>query len=123
MAASASTTTLGALNRPLTLPIGSSATATSGASASFPGRKARSSRARESKIWCERSLKGVAEVDEMKQSDGDRWRGLATDVSDDQQDITRGKGMVDTLFQAPAGAGTHDAVLSSYEYLSAGLRQ
>ncbi|PIN17082.1 hypothetical protein CDL12_10274 [Handroanthus impetiginosus] len=68
-------------------------------------------------------FKIVAEVDEEKQTEKDRWKGLVTDVSDDQQDITRGKGMVDTLFQAPMGAGTHDAVLSSYEYISAGLRQ
>lgn len=69
------------------------------------------------------NFKVVAEVDEKKQTDQDRWKGLVTDISDDQQDITRGKGMVDTLFQAPIGAGTHDAVLSSYEYISAGLRQ
>ncbi|KAJ0610839.1 Ribulose bisphosphate carboxylase/oxygenase activase 1 [Helianthus annuus] len=65
----------------------------------------------------------AAEVDEEKQTNKDRWRGLAFDESDDQQDITRGKGMVDTLFQAPMDNGTHYAVLSSYEYLSAGLRQ
>ncbi|OMO59079.1 ATPase, AAA-type, core [Corchorus capsularis] len=58
-----------------------------------------------------------------KQTDKDKWRGLAYDVSDDQQDITRGKGMVDTLFQAPMNDGTHYAVMSSYEYLSTGLRQ
>ncbi|KAB2596161.1 ribulose bisphosphate carboxylase/oxygenase activase [Pyrus ussuriensis x Pyrus communis] len=29
----------------------------------------------------------------------DKWRGLAFDTSDDQQDITRGKGTVDSLFQ------------------------
>ncbi|XP_075499842.1 ribulose bisphosphate carboxylase/oxygenase activase 2, chloroplastic-like [Primulina tabacum] len=52
----------------------------------------------------------------------DRWKGLGEDISDDQQDITRGKGMVDALFQAPSGMGTHDAVLSSYEYLSQGLK-
>ncbi|KAK1271540.1 hypothetical protein QJS04_geneDACA007752 [Acorus gramineus] len=52
----------------------------------------------------------------------DKWRGLAYDTSDDQQDITRGKGVVDSLFQAPTGAGTHDAVLSSYEYISQGLK-
>lgn len=67
-------------------------------------------------------FKVVAEVDEKKQTDGDRWKGLIEDVSDDQQDITRGKGMVDPLFQAPSGMGTHDPVLSSYEYLSQGLR-
>ncbi|XP_076939548.1 ribulose bisphosphate carboxylase/oxygenase activase, chloroplastic-like [Bidens hawaiensis] len=65
----------------------------------------------------------AAEVDEEKQTNKDRWRGLAFDESDDQQDITRGKGMVDSLFQAPMDSGTHYAVLSSYEYLSAGLRQ
>lgn len=66
----------------------------------------------------------VAEaVDEKKQTDGDRWKGLIEDVSDDQQDITRGKGLVDPLFQAPTGMGTHDPVLSSYEYLSQGLRE
>ncbi|XP_051121243.1 ribulose bisphosphate carboxylase/oxygenase activase 2, chloroplastic-like [Andrographis paniculata] len=63
------------------------------------------------------------DVDEKKQTSTDRWRGLVTDVSDDQQDIARGKGVVDSLFQAPTGMGTHDAVLSSYEYLSQGLRQ
>lgn len=53
----------------------------------------------------------------------DRWEGLASDISDDQQDITRGKGMVDTLFQAPMGSGTHHAVMTSYDYISLGLRQ
>lgn len=69
------------------------------------------------------SFKAVAEVDEKKQTDKDRWKGLVNDVSDDQQDITRGKGMVDTLFQAPMGSGTHHAIMSSYDYISAGLRQ
>lgn len=69
------------------------------------------------------NFKVVAEVNEKKQTDSDKWKGLVEDVSDDQQDITRGKGMVDTLFQAPTGMGTHDAVLSSYEYISQGLRQ
>ncbi|KAK6943004.1 hypothetical protein RJ641_028381 [Dillenia turbinata] len=70
-----------------------------------------------------KNLKVVAEYDETKQTSKDRWGGLAYDTSDDQQDITRGKGMVDSLFQAPMGTGTHYAVLSSYEYISAGLRQ
>lgn len=69
------------------------------------------------------SFRIVAEVDEDKQTDKDKWRGLAYDTSDDQQDITRGKGMVDSLFQAPQDAGTHFAVMSSYEYISTGLRQ
>lgn len=29
----------------------------------------------------------------------DKWAGLGTDISDDQQDIARGKGLVDSLFQ------------------------
>lgn len=69
------------------------------------------------------NFKVVAEIDEGAQTDKDKWKGLAYDTSDDQQDITRGKGMVDSLFQAPTGTGTHYAVLSSYEYLSTGLRQ
>ncbi|GMN24068.1 hypothetical protein TIFTF001_000392 [Ficus carica] len=69
------------------------------------------------------SLRIVAEIDETKQTNKDKWKGLAYDVSDDQQDIARGKGMVDSLFQAPMGAGTHDAIMNSYEYISTGLRQ
>ncbi|KAF9595628.1 hypothetical protein IFM89_001501 [Coptis chinensis] len=70
-----------------------------------------------------RSFKVVAEIDDKKQTDKDRWKGLAFDISDDQQDITRGKGMVDPLFQAPMGAGTHDPIMSSYDYISTALRQ
>ncbi|XP_073305943.1 ribulose bisphosphate carboxylase/oxygenase activase, chloroplastic-like [Primulina huaijiensis] len=61
-------------------------------------------------------------VAEEKTTKVDRWQGLGTDVSDDQQDITRGKGAVDALFQAPQGTGTHNAVLTSYDYISKGLR-
>ncbi|KAK2996190.1 hypothetical protein RJ639_029456 [Escallonia herrerae] len=68
-------------------------------------------------------FKVVAEVDEEKQTTTDRWRGIAYDTSDDQQDITRGKGMVDSLFQSSANSGTHFAVMSSHDYLSAGLRK
>ncbi|KAK1288122.1 hypothetical protein QJS10_CPB19g00627 [Acorus calamus] len=32
-----------------------------------------------------------------------------------------GKGMVDSVFQASTGVGTHDVVLSSYEYVNKGL--
>ncbi|XP_030440825.1 ribulose bisphosphate carboxylase/oxygenase activase, chloroplastic-like isoform X1 [Syzygium oleosum] len=70
-----------------------------------------------------RSFRICAEIDEDKQTEKDKWKGLAYDTSDDQQDITRGKGMVDSLFQAPMDSGTHYAVMSSYEYLSTGLRQ
>lgn len=65
----------------------------------------------------------AADLDESKQTKADRWAGLAYDQSDDQQDITRGKGMVDSLFQAPMGDGTHVAVMNSYEYISQGLRE
>ncbi|KAF3443477.1 hypothetical protein FNV43_RR13159 [Rhamnella rubrinervis] len=68
------------------------------------------------------NFKVAAEYDEEKQTGKDRWGGLAYDTSDDQQDITRGKGMVDTLFQAPMQSRTHYAVMSSYEYISTGLR-
>jgi hypothetical protein len=84
-------------------------------------KKVSSSRFTNSKI-SSGSFKVVAEYDEKKQTDKDRWGGLVTDMSDDQQDITRGKGMVDSLFQAPQGTGTHNPILSSYEYLSQGLR-
>eukprot|EP01025_Chloroclados_australasicus_P049482 TRINITY_DN563_c0_g1_i3.p2 TRINITY_DN563_c0_g1~~TRINITY_DN563_c0_g1_i3.p2 ORF type:complete len:417 (+),score=73.02 TRINITY_DN563_c0_g1_i3:1129-2379(+) len=71
------------------------------------------------------STKVVMMADEKKSQKG-RWRGLDADMdmSDDQQDITRGRDMVDSLFQGPgAGAtGTHNAVLSSEEYLSAAQR-
>ncbi|KAI3721221.1 hypothetical protein L2E82_32227 [Cichorium intybus] len=67
-------------------------------------------------------LAAEKEIEETQQTDKDRWKGLAYDMSDDQQDITRGKGMVDSLFQAPQDAGTHFAVMSSYEYISTGLR-
>lgn len=69
------------------------------------------------------NFKVSAEYSEKKQTDKDRWKGLAFDESDDQQDITRGYGKVDNLFQAPLGVGTHYAVMSSYDYISQGLRQ
>ncbi|CAI0427258.1 unnamed protein product, partial [Linum tenue] len=68
------------------------------------------------------SLRVWAEYDEKKQTHKDRWKGLVTDMSDDQQDITRGKGMVDSLFQAPMGTGTHNPIMTSYDYISKGLR-
>mmetsp|Transcript_11353 Transcript_11353/g.34114 ORF Transcript_11353/g.34114 Transcript_11353/m.34114 type:complete len:454 (+) Transcript_11353:122-1483(+) len=55
-----------------------------------------------------------------------RWAGMdaGNDQSDDQQDITRGQGMVDSLFQqGGSGISTHQAVLSSEEYLSQAQRQ
>ncbi|CAI5476649.1 unnamed protein product [Closterium sp. Yama58-4] len=53
---------------------------------------------------------------------GDRWGALGRDTSDDQQDITRGYGLVDSAFQGAQGIGTHKAVLSSYDYVSQGQR-
>merc|ERR550537_1683887 len=52
-----------------------------------------------------------------------RWKGLDEDVSDDQQDITRGRNMVDSLYQGFQGTGgTHNAVLNSTEYLGSSKR-
>ncbi|XP_061975346.1 ribulose bisphosphate carboxylase/oxygenase activase, chloroplastic isoform X2 [Populus nigra] len=119
----ATISTVGAVNTaPLALN-GSGAGSTVPNSAFFGNslKKVSSSRFTNSKI-SSGSFKVAAEYDEKKQTDKDRWGGLVTDMSDDQQDITRGKGMVDSLFQAPQGTGTHNAILSSYEYLSQGLR-
>lgn len=53
-----------------------------------------------------------------------KWKGLDEDISDDQQDITRGRNMVDAKFQgAHIGVGgTHNAVMQSYDYISQGLK-
>lgn len=47
-----------------------------------------------------------------------RWLGLDTDISDDQQDIMRGKGMVDQLFQGNTH-GTHQITMRSSDYVVA----
>ncbi|KAB5544294.1 hypothetical protein DKX38_012406 [Salix brachista] len=114
----ATISTAGAVNRALLALNGPGAGSTVPTSAFFGNslKKVSSSRFTNSKI-SPGSFKVVAE-----QTEKDRWAGLGTDMSDDQQDITRGKGMVDSLFQAPQGSGTHDPVLSSYEYLSQGQR-
>jgi hypothetical protein len=62
----------------------------------------------------------ATEGDAKKKSD--RWSGLGTDTSDDQQDIQYGKGMVDALFQGAVGMGTQHAVMSSYDYISTAQR-
>ncbi|XVF83725.1 hypothetical protein PTKIN_Ptkin16aG0514900 [Pterospermum kingtungense] len=121
----AAVSTIGAVNRaPLSLN-GSGAGAAASSSAFFGNslKKVISSRFNNSKLPTG-SFKVVAAADgdEEKQTKKDKWRGLGYDISDDQQDITRGKGMVDSLFQAPMGDGTHYAVMSSYEYMSQGLR-
>jgi hypothetical protein len=54
-----------------------------------------------------------------------RWSGMDADkdMSDDQQDITRGRGMVDSLYQGNQGlGGTQNAILSSEDYLSQAQR-
>ncbi|KAK7285194.1 hypothetical protein RJT34_19955 [Clitoria ternatea] len=122
----ASVSTVGVVNRTPLSSNGSVAGASVPSSAFFgSGLKKVTSRLPNNKLSYG-SFKVVAvekEIEEDQQTDKDRWRGLAYDISDDQQDITRGKGMVDSLFQAPMDAGTHYAVMSSYEYLSTGLRQ
>lgn len=47
-----------------------------------------------------------------------RWLGLDTDISDDQQDIMRGRGMVDELFQGNT-RGTHNITMRSSDYVKA----
>ncbi|KAL0922392.1 hypothetical protein M5K25_006375 [Dendrobium thyrsiflorum] len=116
--------TIGAVNRiPLTLH--GSGSATSAPSSTFFGNNLKKVNP---SIIHGRLTTGTfkvmaADLDETKQTKKDRWSGLAYDQSDDQQDITRGKGLVDSLFQAPMGDGTHVAVMNSYEYISKGLRQ
>ncbi|KAI3896914.1 hypothetical protein MKX03_002585 [Papaver bracteatum] len=116
--------TVGAVNRaPLSLP-------SSGQSSAFLGsslKKVNSSVApkptsRSFKVVAAKEVdpKAAQDVDPKKNSD--KWAGLYYDQSDDQQDITRGKGMVDSLFQAPMNTGTHNAIMSSYEYASKGQR-
>ncbi|KAJ6432623.1 hypothetical protein OIU84_019792 [Salix udensis] len=119
----ATISTVGAVNTALLALNGSGAGSAVPTSAFFGSslKKVSSSRLTNSKV-SSGSFKVVAEYDEKKQTDKDRWGGLVTDMSDDQQDISRGKGMVDSLFQAPQGTGTHNPVLNSYEYISQGLR-
>ncbi|KAJ8899803.1 hypothetical protein K2173_019503 [Erythroxylum novogranatense] len=115
----ASVSTVGAVNR-VTMNL----SVTTLPSSAFFGNKLKRLK---SKVASQRLLSGnckaVAEYEEERQNSKDKWRGLAFDESDDQQDITRGKGMVDTLFQAPLESGTHYAVMSSYDYISQGLKQ
>jgi hypothetical protein len=54
-------------------------------------------------------------------SQSGRWKAMdaGMDMSDDQQDISRGRDMVDSLFQGGQGmGGTHNSILSSADYLS-----
>jgi hypothetical protein len=68
----------------------------------------------------------IAGATSGQKSQKGRWRAIDADqdASDDQQDITRGRQMVDSLFQGSQGlGGTHNAVLSSTDYLSAAQRK
>jgi hypothetical protein len=69
-----------------------------------------------SRIVCEAKKAGDGDKKE------DRWKGLGYDISDDQQDIQRGKGMVDSLFQGATGVGTQTPIMSSYDYISTAQR-
>ncbi|KAK4377650.1 hypothetical protein RND71_003946 [Anisodus tanguticus] len=122
-----SVSTVAAANK-VPLSLNNSVAGTSVPSTAFFGKTLKKVHAKGASIpkLSNRSFRIVAqeqEIDEKKQTDGDRWKGLVMDASDDQQDIARGKGMVDSLFQAPTGQGTHHAIMNSYEYLSQGLRQ
>ncbi|KAJ0088152.1 hypothetical protein Patl1_31824 [Pistacia atlantica] len=105
----ASVSTVGAVNK-LPLKVNGSSTGNSVPSSAFLGKSLKkvSSKISQQRIFSKK-FKVLSEYDEEKQTDKDRWGGLAYDTSDDQQDITRGKGMVDSLFQAPMGTGTHYA--------------
>jgi hypothetical protein len=69
-----------------------------------------------SRITCE------AKAGSKVGSKDDKWKGLGFDTSDDQQDIQRGKGMVDALFQGAQGLGTQTPIMSSYDYISTAQR-
>ncbi|KAG0558456.1 hypothetical protein KC19_10G029600 [Ceratodon purpureus] len=101
--------------------VGSSAVAKSSASSSaFLGCKSKVS-ANVTLGVAKGKSRVVAEAEKATKK-VDRWAGLGTDISDDQQDIQRGKGMVDALFQGATGMGTQNAIMSSYDYISTGLR-
>merc|ERR1719163_1604068 len=72
-----------------------------------------------------RHTKTVALGQGQRSQAGGRWRGLDADMdfSDDQQDIARGRDMVDSKFQGFQGqAGTHNAIMTSTDYMSQGQR-
>jgi hypothetical protein len=55
-----------------------------------------------------------------------RWKAIdaGNDQSDDQQDISRGREMVDSLFQGGQGmGGTHNSIMTSQDYMSTAARQ
>ena len=65
----------------------------------------------------------VSSVSNGSKVEMSRWKGMDMDISDDQQDIARGRNMVDAKFQGATGiGGTQNAVMSSQDYLSAGMK-
>ncbi|KAK9843892.1 hypothetical protein WJX84_011867 [Apatococcus fuscideae] len=72
-----------------------------------------------------RAARKSLHVTAASKSQRGRWKGMDADqdTSDDQQDIARGRMSVDSLYQGGQGmGGTHNAVLSSEEYLSSAAR-
>jgi len=52
-----------------------------------------------------------------------RWAGMDNDTSDDQMDIARGRGMVDSKFQGGFGlGGTQNAIMETQDYTSQGQK-
>lgn len=51
-----------------------------------------------------------------------RWKGMDEDISDDQQDIARGRGMVDSKFQGGFGLGGTQVRAPLAAFASAGRR-
>lgn len=64
----------------------------------------------------------VANGSKVCMSKFDKWASLGNE-GDDQQDIARGRGMVEDLFQGGQGlSGTANAIMSSSDYSSDGLK-
>lgn len=64
---------------------------------------------------------GKLHIVAASKSQAGRWRAMdaGQDQSDDQQDISRGRDMVDSVFQGGFGqGGTHNAIMTSQDYLS-----
>jgi hypothetical protein len=68
---------------------------------------------------------GKLQIVAASKSQVGRWKGMdaGVDQSDDQQDITRGRQMVDSVFQGAQGmGGTHNSIMTSSDYLSQASR-
>ncbi|CAL5225648.1 g8505 [Coccomyxa viridis] len=88
----------------------------SGSRSGISGQSLRASVQNGSKVFARRSQPSKSQVG--------RFKGMDEDMSDDQQDITRGRDMVDSLYQGAVTSGnsTHSAIMSSSEYLSQARR-